>query len=168
MDNAFHNISSIRFVEAGDDALVKFLGFVWSAGIPEQVGGGFPGLQNFPILPGMFFGDAGVQLHSHIELALFGADVAETAKRFGTPVVLVGVFTEQALVAGRGFSEQPIALGAGSKGRWKMIFVGGKLEERLGGLGVSWIWCGGATGQQNGYSEANEESRKRCEVISWH
>jgi len=104
-DNAFHNISNIRFVEASDDSLVKFLGFVCSAGIPEEIGDGFPCLENFPILPGMFLGDAGVQLHRHVELALFGTDIAETAKRFGAPVILVGVFTKQALVAGRGFSE---------------------------------------------------------------
>ena len=78
--DGLHNGGSVTLVEACNDAPVKLLRFLWPAGFPEEVGGGFPGLQHFPSLPGMLLGNAGVQFHGLIETALLDADITEATE----------------------------------------------------------------------------------------
>ena len=64
-----------------DDLAVERGGLGLPVGVPQQIGGRFPRLENFPIVTGVLPANLGIEFYGFIQATLFRADIGQTTER---------------------------------------------------------------------------------------
>jgi hypothetical protein len=74
--DSLHDLGLAGLVEAVDDFAVELPGFGLATVLPQQIGGGFPGHEDFPFLVGVFFGHGHVVSGGGVEISASSVNVA--------------------------------------------------------------------------------------------
>jgi hypothetical protein len=147
-DNGLDELRLVFGVEAGDDFLIESPGFGDSPRAGKKVRGGFPGLDDFPVVFRPPVSDGRVEFDGVIEATLGGPDISETALGLRAPVRLVGISAEQLRVTGGGTRKKRIAFGALRLGGREVRLLNGLVEEFFGGSAVLLGLCGASGKKQ--------------------
>ena len=156
----------IGSIESLHNSLIEWFRFLWPVGFPEQIGGRFPGLDDFPFLARIFLRHGGELPHRLIEVRLRGADIAEMTQGLGAPVGLVRITAQEHLVVAGGLVQEFLPLPCGRRGGRRMEGLGGLIEQSFGGI-VALLGRFSPGGTGGGKAQGKEEDKERMTNDRW-